>query len=69
MKKYGINADKAEELVRQYDIVTTERKDLREIPGDFSTPAEQYKTAPFLHYQDYHYEGGIELTVLKGGKA
>lgn len=22
-----------------------------------------------LHYQDYHYEGGIELTVLKGGKA
>ena len=53
MKKYGINADKAEELVRQYDIVTTERKDLREIPGDFSTPAEQYKTAPFLRYQDY----------------
>jgi len=52
-EKYAIYAGRVEELIQQYDIITTERKVLKSMPGDFSTPSEQWKSAPLLHDQDY----------------
>ena len=52
-KKFGIDAAHVESLIDKYDVITGEYKDLREMPGSFSTPIEQYKAAPLLHINDY----------------
>lgn len=40
------------EAIRGYDVITTEFKDLREFPEDYSTPWEHYNHAPQLHIED-----------------
>lgn len=52
-KKFGIDAAHVESLIDKYDVITGEYKDLRKMPGSFSTPIEQYKAAPLLHINDY----------------
>lgn len=53
IKKYGIDSEHVEKTVQNYDLVTTEIKDLDNIPGDFKNPFEQYAASPFLHSDDY----------------
>lgn len=47
-KKYCLDDASIEKLVRQYDVITTEIKDLRKFPGDVATPRAQYHAAARL---------------------
>lgn len=47
-KKYCLDDASIEKMVRQYDVITTEIKDLRKFPGDAGTPRAQYHAAPRL---------------------
>lgn len=47
-KKYCLDDASIEKMVRQYDVITTEIKDLRKFPGDAGTPRAQYHLAPRL---------------------
>lgn len=51
-RKYGLTDENISALVSKYDIITTEFKDLRDFPGDASTPYGQYEAAPYLHIED-----------------
>lgn len=46
--KYCLDDASIEKLVRQYDVITTEIKDLRKFPGGVDTPRNQYHVAPRL---------------------
>ena len=47
--KYGLNdVNRIHNLVESYDVITTTRKDLRKMPGEFENVQEQYKEAKFL---------------------
>lgn len=50
--KYGLDSQSARACIEGYDVITTRFQDLRQMPGDFATPYEQYKTAPLLHIED-----------------
>lgn len=58
-KKYCLDDGSIESLVRQYDVITTEIKDLRKFPGDVGTPREQYHAAPRLVDSDLERVIGI----------
>ena len=47
-RKYCLDDASIEKMVRQYDVITTEIKDLRKFPGDAGTPRAQYHAAPRL---------------------
>ncbi|MEE0845039.1 MAG: DUF4422 domain-containing protein [Eggerthellaceae bacterium] len=49
-KKYRLDDASIEHLVRQFDVITTEFKDLNKFPGDVGTPRKQYHEA--LHLAD-----------------
>ncbi|MDD5940562.1 MAG: DUF4422 domain-containing protein [Lachnospiraceae bacterium] len=51
--RYCLHGEDVRRLTEQYDVVVTERKDLRKMPGRYSTPAQQFAAAPFLHGEDY----------------
>ena len=46
--KYCLDDDSIEKVVRQYDVITTEIKDLAKFPGNAGTPLRQYHAAPRL---------------------
>ncbi|MDY4523203.1 MAG: DUF4422 domain-containing protein [Atopobium sp.] len=50
--KYGLDSQSARACIEGYDVITTRFQDLRHMPGDFTTPYEQYKAAPLLHIED-----------------
>ena len=52
VKKYCLDEESVLAAVQGYDVITTEFKDLRDFPGDFSTPLEHYDNAPKLHIED-----------------
>ena len=52
--KYGLDEATITELVDKYDIVITERKDLRKMPGHSPSVMAQYVRAPLLHKKDIH---------------
>lgn len=47
-RKYCLDDASIEKMVRQYDVITTEIKDLSKFPGDVGTPRAQYHAAPRL---------------------
>ena len=50
--KYNLDDATVEKLVQQYDVITTTRKDIRKMPGHFSSVMDHYKKAPLLHGKD-----------------
>ncbi len=52
VEKYGLDDENVQKLVEQYDVITTVRKDLRHMPGRFSSVEDQYRRAPLLHGKD-----------------
>ena len=51
-RRYALDDASILKAVEGYDVITTGIKDLRDFPGDFSTPLEQYERAPRLHVED-----------------
>lgn len=51
-QEFCLDDKRIAEAVRGYDVITTEFKDLREFPEDYSTPWEHYNNAPQLHIED-----------------
>lgn len=51
-QKYGFDEKRILSEIEGFDVITTGFKDLRDFPGSFSTPLEQYKSAPMLHDED-----------------
>ena len=56
-REFKLDDESIAETVRGYDVITTEFKDLRKFPEDYSTPWEHYDQAPHLHIED------LELTM------
>lgn len=53
LEKYGLDdTEKIRNMVENYDVITTTRKDIRKMPGKFKSVAEQYKAAKLLHGKD-----------------
>ncbi len=52
IRKYGLDDEHVRVCVEGYDLITTGVHDLRDFPGDFSTPREHYQKAERLHYED-----------------
>lgn len=59
--KYGLTDEAISKIVPEYDIITTEFKDLRKFPGNAHTPYEQYKEAPYLHIEDLN----LVMSIVK----
>lgn len=53
VKKYQMDDATVRSLVEKYDVIVTERKDLRKLASDGTTPIEQYKAADKLHFKDF----------------
>lgn len=51
-REYRLDDASIREAVEGYDVITTEFKDLRRFPADYSTPHEHYEKAPQLHIDD-----------------
>lgn len=51
-REYRLDDASIREAVEGYDVITTEFKDLRHFPADYSTPHEHYEKAPQLHIDD-----------------
>lgn len=52
LRKYGLDDQSIKSCVKGYDFITTGFHDLRDFPGDFTTPLEHYADAPKLHVED-----------------
>ena len=52
LRKYGLDNKTIKSCVEGYDFITTGFHDLRDFPGDYTTPREQYDEAPKLHVED-----------------
>lgn len=52
VETYGLDDATVQNLVEKYDIITTTRKNLRNMPGRFSSVKDQYERAPLLHGKD-----------------
>ena len=53
LEKHGLNDnDKIKALIESYDVITTSRKDLRKMHGNFATVKQQYHAAKLLHGKD-----------------
>ena len=52
-QKYCLNDNRVRELVKQYDVIVTERKDLRNMPEHYTSTRQHYQNAPKLHMKDY----------------
>lgn len=52
IEDYELNDQAIQELVEQYDVITTTRKDLRKMPQHFQSVDDQYKKTTRLHYKD-----------------
>jgi hypothetical protein len=53
IKKYGFDEKIIESLVKRYDVVIPERKNLQRLEGRWNSVREHYKTAPHLHVEDF----------------
>lgn len=53
IEKYALNDERVSLLADQYDVITTEIKDLRQMPEKFSSSIDHYKKARLLHARDY----------------
>lgn len=54
-RKYSLDDESVEAAIRDFDVVTTEAKDLSAFPGGNDTPIKQYAAAPKLRIDDlYH---------------
>ena len=53
-EKYGLNDANMAEIISKYDIITTSRKDLRQLAGGYHSVIDQYEKAPLLHGKDIH---------------
>ena len=51
-REFCLDDDSIAAAVRGYDVITTEFKDLRKFPEDYSTPWEHYEQAPHLYIED-----------------
>lgn len=51
-REYRLDDASIREAVEGYDVITTEFKDLRRFPADYSTPHEHYEKAPQLNIDD-----------------
>ena len=51
-REFSLDDESIAAAVRGYDVITTEFKDLRKFPEDYSTPWEHYERAPHLHISD-----------------
>ncbi len=50
--KYGLTDSNIREVVKDYDLLITEVKDIRKFPGSAKTPLDQYRDAQLLHDKD-----------------
>lgn len=53
-KKYSLDDESIEAAIRDFDVVTTEVKDLSAFPGGNDTPIKQYAAAPKLRIDDLY---------------
>lgn len=53
VRKYCLNDETVRKLTDQYDIIVTERKDLRKMPEGFTSSIDHYRRADHLHLEDY----------------
>ncbi|MEE1227990.1 MAG: DUF705 domain-containing protein [Lachnospiraceae bacterium] len=53
IQKHQMTDEAVEKMVEDYDIIITERKDLKSMPERYKSSIEQYKKAPKLHIRDY----------------
>ena len=53
IRKYAMDDDTIRNVVKAYDIIITERKDISKMPESFSSSKDHYRKARFLHYEDY----------------
>ena len=53
VQKYCLNDNRVRELTQQYDVIVTERKDLRNMPEHYTSTRQHYQNAPKLHMKDY----------------
>lgn len=51
-EKYALDDASVRNLVEQYDVITTTRKDLRKMAGHFKSVRDQYERAHLLHKKD-----------------
>lgn len=52
IKKYGLDEETIEKLVKKYDIVITEEKDVSNLPDHATSIIDQYDKASLLHVED-----------------
>ena len=53
IEKYALDDATVSNLVDEYDVIVTERKDLQKLPSQISSSREHYKMAKRLHMRDY----------------
>ena len=53
IKKYHLSDQYVRQLTENYDVIITEKKKLKDIPGDFRTPREHYRAARYLRTRDF----------------
>lgn len=58
-EKYGLTAEAIEAAVEGWDVLHSPIQDLAAMPGDFSTPLEQYAAAPKLRVEDLELCGRV----------
>lgn len=51
-REYRLDDESMRAAIEGYDVITTEFKDLRHFPADYSTPHEHYDAAPQLNIKD-----------------
>lgn len=52
IKKYGLDEKTIKNLVKKYDVIITEEKDVSEMPDHATSIIDQYKKAALLHEKD-----------------
>ena len=52
--KYGLSEENIRAVVEGYDIIITERKDIRKMPGHYASIFDHYERAPYLVADDIH---------------
>lgn len=53
-EKYGLDDKRMSDVILQYDIITTTRKDLHTLAGGYRSVIDQYEKAPMLCGKDIH---------------
>ena len=53
IEKYGLDDETIGDLIKKYDVLISERKNLQGLAEPCSTVREHYKNAPHLHVEDF----------------